>query len=67
MVVVGDKMKIYVLRKKAGITQKELAKKLNVSQQAVVKWEKGSSFPSADKLPELARALNCNIEELYEG
>lgn len=58
-------MKIGVLRKQAGITQKVLAEKLNVSQQAVVKWEKGSSFPSADKLPDLARALNCNIEDLY--
>ena len=53
------------LRKSAGLTQSELAQKLNVSFQAVGKWERGESYPSAALLPELAKALNCSIDELY--
>lgn len=36
---------ISIFRKKQGLTQEELAKKLNVSFQAVSKWETGGSYP----------------------
>lgn len=55
------------LRKSVGLTQSELAQKLNVSFQAVGKWERGESYPSAALLPELAKALNCTIDDLYNG
>lgn len=51
-------------RERAELTQAELAKALNVSQQAVAKWENGAAYPRMDKLPALAKALNCTIEEL---
>lgn len=53
------------LRENKGISQAELAKKANVTQQAVAKWESGESFPRADKLPALARILDCTIDDLF--
>lgn len=57
---------ILKLRKKRNLTQSQLAEKLGTTQGAVSQWEKGTAFPSADKLPDLAKALGCSIEELYD-
>ena len=56
-----------VLREKIGLSQEELATKLNVSQQSVAKWESGNNMPRADKLPLIADALQCTIYQLYDG
>ena len=50
----------------AGLTQAALAEAMKVSQQAVGKWERGECYPSAAQLPELAAALHCTIDELYQ-
>ena len=42
------------LRKKSGMTQEELAARLNVSAQAVSKWENESSCPDISLLPDIA-------------
>lgn len=55
------------LRKKAGLSQRYVADYLNISQGAVSQWEQGLSMPSADKLPLLAKLLNCTIDELLEN
>lgn len=55
---------IAVLRKEQGYTQDGLAEKLNVSPQAVSKWENGHSLPETSLLPVLARALECSIDVL---
>ena len=60
-------MRIAELRKSKGMTQKEIAELLLVSQQCVAGWETGARKPTTDKLPLLARALGCTIDELYEG
>lgn len=49
----------------AGMTQASLAAVMKVSPQAVGKWERGEGYPAASQLPELAKALNCSIDELY--
>lgn len=54
------------MRRQRGITQAELARHLNVSQANISQWESGDAMPRADKLPELAKVLNCSIEDLYE-
>ena len=59
-------MTIEMLRKKANISQEEIAKRLNVTQGAISQWEKGITRPTADKLPELAKILGCTIDELYK-
>lgn len=52
------------LRKKKKYTQEDLAQKLNVSFQAVSKWENGQSSPDISLLPDLAYALDTDINSL---
>lgn len=54
-----------LLREKNGVSVKKLAVELNVSQQAVGKWERGEGMPRAELLPKLADALNCTIDALF--
>lgn len=58
--------RIEAQRKKQSITQCELAYKMGVSQANVSQWEKGETLPRADKLPLLAKILNCTIDELFD-
>ena len=58
-------MQIKELRLKAGLTQEQLADRMNMNQSALSKWEKGVSAQRADKLPELAKILGCTIDELF--
>ena len=58
---------ISVLRKQAGITQEDLANRLNVSNQAVSKWEAGKCCPDIEILPELADFFGISIDELLLG
>ena len=55
------------LRKAAGMTQKELAEKLNLSFQAVSKWENGDSLPDTGILLELCDVLNTTADKLLNG
>lgn len=59
--------RIIALRKERGISQAELAKRLNVSRQAVSKWEQGSSSPDTAKLIQLAEILDTEVEYLATG
>lgn len=52
------------LRIARGITQKELANELNVTQSIISFWETGSKFPSTKNLVGLAKALNCTADDL---
>ena len=54
-------------RKAAGLTQKELADKLNISFQAVSKWENGESLPDTGILLELCDILNTTADKLLNG
>lgn len=54
-----------ILRERIGLSQTELATAINVSQQSVAKWESGVCSPRTDKLPEIAKALNCGIPDLF--
>lgn len=51
-------------RKKLGMTQKELAKKINVTDKAISKWERGAGLPDINILEPLAEALEINLVEL---
>ena len=59
-------IKIRELRQKVGITQLELSERLRVGQSTVAMWENGSNMPRSDKLPELAKALECEVSDLFE-
>ena len=54
-------------RKRAWISQEELAKITGISRQSIAQWEQLRFWPSAFMLPKLANALRCSIEELYLG
>lgn len=56
--------RIATLRKEKGLTQEDLGNKLNVSSQAVSKWENDISAPDISLLPELATILGVTIDEL---
>ena len=55
------------LRKTAGMTQKDLAKKLNISFQAVSKWENGDTLPDTGILLDLCDILNTTADKLLNG
>ncbi|MCH5296527.1 MAG: helix-turn-helix domain-containing protein [Ruminococcus sp.] len=55
---------IKYLRKKAELSQEELAEKLNVSRQSVAKWENGDSLPDIIKCRELAMIFGTTIDNL---
>ena len=59
--------RIAALRKQAGLSQEALAAQLNVSRQAIGKWEADASLPGLDNLQELARALGVSCDELLTG
>lgn len=52
------------LRKSRNLTQEDIAKKLNISAQAVSKWENDISSPDISLLPDIARIFNITIDEL---
>ena len=55
------------LRKEKGMTQKQLADALNVTDKAVSKWERGLSFPDISMLEPLSELLDVSIMELLAG
>ena len=52
-------------RKKAGLTQRELAKQLNVTNKAVSRWETGGGMPDLIQLVPLCRVLDLSLQELW--
>lgn len=56
--------KLYELRRAAGLSQEELAERLNVSRQAVSKWENGAAQPELSKLVELSRLYGVSVDVL---
>lgn len=59
--------KIFECRKRAGLTQEELAEKLGVTRQAVSKWESDAAFPETEKVLELCRLFSLSADELLLG
>ena len=53
-----------IIRKNKGLSQEELAIKLNVVRQTVSKWEKGLSVPDSDMLIQIANALDTTVNAL---
>jgi len=56
--------KLQKIRKENNITQEGLADKLNVSRQAVSKWESGSAYPDTEKLIQISKIFNVSLDEL---
>lgn len=58
----GDKL--ILLRKKNGLSQEELASKLNVSRQSVSKWESNNTYPETDKIIQICNLFDCRMDDL---
>ena len=56
--------KLYALRKEKGLSQEELANRLEVTRQTVSKWELGDSTPDLEKLVLLAELFELSLDEL---
>ena len=55
---------IHKLRKERGLSQKDLAEKLNVIDKTISRWECGYGLPDVNLLPEIAKIFDVSIEEL---
>lgn len=55
------------LRKELGLTQKELAEKLEVTDKAISRWETGKGLPDASLLKPLAEIFGVSVGELLSG
>lgn len=58
---------IAALRKANGLTQKQLAEKLNVSDKAVSRWERDEAMPDLSLIPELAEVFGVTTDEILRG
>lgn len=58
---------ISTLRKEKGLTQRELAEQLHVSDKAVSKWERALSLPDITLLSPLSQVLGVSVAELLQG
>ena len=54
------------IRKENNLSQEQLAEKLGVSRQAVSKWESGQSYPEMDKVIQICKTFNFNMDEIDE-
>ena len=59
--------RLYQLRKQKGLSQEELANKLNVSRQTISKWELGDSTPDMEKLATISDFFDVSLDELVMG
>lgn len=58
---------LQTLRKIKNYSQEDLADKLQVSRQAVSKWESGTGFPETEKLISICDLFDCSMDELVKG
>ena len=55
------------LRKKAGLTQSQLAARLNVTDKAISKWENGGGFPEITQIPALSEIFGVSSDYILKG
>lgn len=55
------------LRKEQGLTQKELADRVGVSDKAVSKWENGKNYPDIEIMQSLGEIFKVSVSELLQG
>lgn len=58
---------ISMLRKEKGLTQKELAGQIGISDKTISKWETGNGLPDIEMLTPLCQILEINVNELLSG
>lgn len=61
----GENIQFY--RKKVGVTQEQLAERLEVSRQSISKWESNTTYPEMDKLLQMCEMFSCSLDTLLRG
>ena len=59
--------KLKSIRKKAGLSQEQLAEKLGVSRQAVTKWETETGIPDIENMMAISALFDISIDELLSN
>lgn len=59
--------KISQLRKLSGMTQEQLAEKLNVSRQTISKWESGGTTPDLESMVKVSKIFQVSLDDLLLG
>ena len=59
--------KIYELRKKEGLSQEQLAEKLNVTRQTISKWELNETVPDIKQAKEISKIFKISLDELVNN
>ena len=59
---IGERIKAY--RKEKGLSQEQMAEALNVSRQAITKWESGKGLPDIENLIGLSRTFGVSLDEM---
>ena len=62
---IGKNLRTY--RKRCGYTQKEVAKALGVTVQAVSRWERGNCYPDLPLLPRIAAFFEISSDQLFDA
>ena len=62
--IFSDNLKKFRLAK--GLTQEQVAEKLNVNSQTISRWECGTTLPDVLTLPELARLYEVTVDDFYK-
>ena len=58
--------RLQLLRRRSGLTQEQFAEQLQVSRQAVSKWESGKGYPEVEKLLFICRQYHVTLNDLFE-
>jgi DNA-binding XRE family transcriptional regulator len=58
-------MRLKYLRERVGLSRQQLGDAVGVTRQCVHYWEQGKWVPSANYLPALVQALDCDLTDLY--
>ncbi len=59
--------KLFKLRKNRGLSQEQLAEQLNVSRQAISKWEQGTAVPESEKLIRISNYFGVTVDYLLKN
>ena len=63
-IVISERIKQYRIQRH--LSQLEIATRMNVTPQAISKWERGSAYPDILLLPRLAACLDCSVDDFFE-
>lgn len=63
----GFSENLQILRKMKNMSQEQLAERLDISRQAVSKWESGNGYPETEKLISICEIFDCSMDEIIKG